>query len=101
MTMPDLPEVRASDAERAAALDLLRAHCEAGRLTLDEFGERSATALAARTRGELDVLLRDLPPIRHPGPPAPAPRPRSRAQREFVGHLTVYIVVNVFLIILW
>jgi Domain of unknown function (DUF1707) len=32
-----------------------------GRLTLDEFSERLELAYAARTRGDLDPLLRDLP----------------------------------------
>jgi hypothetical protein len=57
----DQPRVRASDADRAAVADALRAHCAAGRLDVDELEQRLAAALAARTLGELDALVRDLP----------------------------------------
>jgi Domain of unknown function (DUF1707) len=54
-------ELRASDAERAATVELLeRAHGE-GRLTMPEFEERAAAAYAARTRRELAKLTADLP----------------------------------------
>ena len=66
-------QLRASDAERDAAAGRLReAHAE-GRLTVEEFSERLDAALAARTRGDLEALTRDLP-----APPGPAPsRPRT------------------------
>lgn len=35
----------------------------AGRLTIVEFEERTAGTLAARTRGDLDDLTSDLPPV--------------------------------------
>jgi hypothetical protein len=57
----DLPEVRVADADRERAVVELREHAVAGRLTLEEFGERVDQAYAARTRGELDVVLRELP----------------------------------------
>ena len=38
-----------------------------GMLGLDEFSERSDAALAARTRGELNVVLVDLPGLVHAG----------------------------------
>jgi len=41
---------RASDSDRDRAVSLLRDHCVVGRLTLDEFSERTGSALAARTR---------------------------------------------------
>ena len=41
--------VRASDAERDQAVALLQLHFAAGRLTLAELEERSATACTART----------------------------------------------------
>jgi hypothetical protein len=55
------PAVRVADADRDGACAALREHCVAGRLTLDEFADRTDRALAARTREELDALTRDLP----------------------------------------
>ena len=57
---------RASDSDRDRAVSLLRDHCVVGRLTLDEFSERTGSALAARTRGELDAVLADLPAVPQP-----------------------------------
>ena len=59
--MSDLPELRASDADRERVVTQLREQTVAGRLTLEEFSERSDRALAARTTVELDELARDLP----------------------------------------
>jgi hypothetical protein len=53
--------VRASDAERDAVVGRLNQAVGEGRLTMDEFSERLELAYAARTRGDLDLLLRDLP----------------------------------------
>jgi Flp pilus assembly protein TadB len=55
------PKVRASDADRDQAAAALREHLVAGRLTSDEFDERLDKAYAARTLGELDDLMADLP----------------------------------------
>lgn len=75
--------IRASDADRDAVLSDLGEHFQAGRLTSAEFDERTGWALAARTWGELEELVADLPAA---GPasqsPAPAattlPQPASR-----------------------
>jgi hypothetical protein len=53
--------LRASDAERDAVVGRLNQAVGEGRLTLDEFSQRLELAYAARTRGDLDPLLRDLP----------------------------------------
>jgi hypothetical protein len=53
--------VRASDADREAAVVRLQAAVGEGRLDLDEFGQRADAAYAAVTRDELDRLLADLP----------------------------------------
>jgi len=52
---------RASDSDRDRVVSVLRDHCAVGRLTLDEFSERTGAALVARTRGDLDAVLADLP----------------------------------------
>ena len=59
--MNDLPAERVSDAEREQAAVLLREHCVAGRLTLEEFSERLDEAYAARTKAELVAVTRELP----------------------------------------
>jgi hypothetical protein len=55
------PAMRASDAERDAALRRLQDAFAEGRLGDDEFDERMHAALGARTRADLDVLFADLP----------------------------------------
>ena len=54
-------QMKASDADRDAVLSDLSEHFQAGRLTADEFDDRTGQALAARTWGELRDLMRDLP----------------------------------------
>jgi hypothetical protein len=61
--MPGDPRLRASDADRDRVAALLREHHAAGRLTADEFQERLAATFAAKTMGELDELMADLPAI--------------------------------------
>jgi ferric-dicitrate binding protein FerR (iron transport regulator) len=53
--------MKASDADRDAVLSDLSEHFQAGRLTADEFEDRTGRALAARTWAELRDLLHDLP----------------------------------------
>lgn len=53
--------LRASDAEREAALRVLAAHFADGRLDRAEFDERADAALAARTQDQLRALFADLP----------------------------------------
>jgi hypothetical protein len=51
----------ASDAERDWTCAQLQEACVQGRLTTEELAERIGRALSARTRSELETLLRDLP----------------------------------------
>lgn len=60
--MADAPDVLASDAEREATIDRLRAAAAEGRLTLDELGDRVEATAQARTRAQLAELVADLPP---------------------------------------
>jgi len=57
------PPILASDAERESACAILREASVDGRLTLDEFTQRIGSALAARTRPELEDVTRDLPAV--------------------------------------
>jgi hypothetical protein len=54
-------ELRASDAERDRIADILREALAEGRLTADEHAERVEGVLGAKTVGELEVFIRDLP----------------------------------------
>ncbi len=71
-TAPRTAELRASDADRDRIADLLREALAEGRLTADEHAERVEGVLAAKTVGELDVFVQDLP-IAHPRAAAHAP----------------------------
>ncbi len=53
--------VRASDADRDRSAAALSEHYAAGRLTLEEYHERLDQAYAAKTLGDLDDLMTDLP----------------------------------------
>jgi hypothetical protein len=54
-------DLRVSDADRDRALSELSEAFQAGRITADEFEQRSGQALGARTGKELSTLLADLP----------------------------------------
>lgn len=60
-------DMRVGDAEREAAAAELREHYASGRLTLDELNERIDKAFAAKTRGDLNALMTDLPSARPGG----------------------------------
>jgi hypothetical protein len=85
----DRAGLRASDADRERAVELLRGHAAVGRLTVEELDERCSRALSARTFGELDELTADLPPIAPPPaalpPAAPAPRYELPGRVAFSG----------------
>ena len=57
------PRMRASDDDRDRTASLLREHHAAGRLDAEEFNERLDRTYAAKTLGELDEILSDLPAI--------------------------------------
>jgi hypothetical protein len=84
-TSRDYPpgDLRVSDADRDRAVSALSAAFQAGRLSHEEFEERSAQALRARTGKELTALLADLPPER--APVARAPRRLERTHRRLVA----------------
>jgi len=69
-------QLRIGNVERNAAMKALDAHLEAGRLGVEEYGDRSAKAAGATTADELEELFSDLPEP-HPALPggdgAPAP----------------------------
>jgi hypothetical protein len=60
-------DIRVSDADRDLALAELSEHFQTGRLTQDEFDERSSRALGAKTGDDLRELFTDLPAHQRPG----------------------------------
>jgi DUF1707 SHOCT-like domain len=74
-------DLRIGDAEREAALHALGEHFSAGRLNVDEYGERSAKVTAAKNQRHLRELFADLP---YPHPrllgDGPWPGPMSPVQ---------------------
>ncbi len=78
--------LRASDAEREAALRILATHFADGRLEQAEFDERTDAALTARTRDQLSALFVDLPgPMPVPSPNAEQPGVAERASALFAA----------------
>ena len=99
---------RAGDADRNRTAELLKEAHAAGFLTLEEVDERLGNALTARTRGELDRLVADLPPEwrasqergqRPVGPPARR-RPTLPAEAVWLVPLVVVVTGVVLLAIL-
>jgi Flp pilus assembly protein TadB len=80
--------LRLSDVERDDAVSELSTHFQAGRLTMEEFSERSDQALRAKTRGDLTGLFTDLPSAPVPAP-ALAAVPASQAGRQAVQPVLV------------
>lgn len=64
--------MRASDADRDRIADILREALAEGRLDTEEHSERLDGVYAAKTMGQLEPLVRDLP---RPGGSSPAERP--------------------------
>jgi hypothetical protein len=94
--------LRASDADRDQTISKLTDHFQAGRLTTEEFDERSGRALRARTRADLAALLADLPPDPPPDR-APVTDPVTGAgsvRRRLPGGLSRIWVVIVIVIAL-
>jgi Domain of unknown function (DUF1707) len=75
--------IRASDRDRDKATEILREAYAAGRLNREELDERSLTAYAARTWGELDDLTADVP-----APPPGGSPPEMVATRNAVRYIS-------------
>jgi hypothetical protein len=86
--------LRASDADRDAVAERLRAAAVEGRLEADELEQRLHVALRARTYGQLQQLLDDLPVA--PGPWRGRRRVSARsttAAAVLAVRLLVFVVV--------
>jgi hypothetical protein len=105
------PNIRASDADRDRTVSLLREHHAAGRLTTEEFGERLDRAFTAKTVGDIDALLKDLPGIdfyrlpdaaltRYPRRRPPAV-PRSGRSAPWLAAWSVWLSVSAVCFVVW
>jgi hypothetical protein len=82
----DRPELRASDSDRRAVTDLLRASHLEGRLTVDELEDRLDRAHRAVTLGDLAALHEDLP---QPRPIVRRRRPRAPGRVSFTERVAL------------
>jgi hypothetical protein len=85
--------LRLAHADRESAVRDLECHAQAGRLTIDEFGERMECAMGAVTFGDLVPVFDDLPRL-----PAGA-NSRRYAWRSLFRHLMIYLMVNALIFI--
>jgi Domain of unknown function (DUF1707) len=106
------PQLRASDEDRDRTAALLREHHALGRLTAEEFSERLDKAFAAKTIGDLDELLRDLPSIdlfRLPDSKLTRQPKQAQVQQAHHGHGSAgwraawgcYLTVNLVCLVVW
>lgn len=102
-------DLRVGDSERDQTATQLSEHFAAGRLDISEFNERTEQALSARTRGELDLVLSDLPllPVTvkpsTPDIPSKGVSPQQMAERREWRRsmLTTWAVFAVFFVAIW
>ena len=103
------PALRCSDADRERVVADLNKHFTEGRLTLDEFDQRSSSAYQARTYADLAILTADLPggqvvptvvaePEQVPLPAPPAERGRWQ---DVAGAVGSWLSVSVVLTVIW
>jgi hypothetical protein len=81
-------EMRAADADRQTVADRLKSALDEGRLDLHEYDERLQQAYAAKTYGELDRLLHDLPTAAPVAMPAAAVvAPGGHVTADWLAHV--------------
>ncbi|NEA37314.1 DUF1707 domain-containing protein [Streptomyces sp. SID13031] len=99
--------LRIGDAERDTAVEELSEHFVAGRLTQDEFEERSDQATRARYADEVELLFADLPELvaKQQGRGRRHPRTRAGAPPPFLWIIPVLmlglVVSSVLLVAPW
>lgn len=101
----DRPSLRVGDRERERTAALVSDAAAAGYVGIEELDGRLEDVWAARTAGELDAVVADIPVDRLEA--GPAARPAERAERGrpsatgFRVHLSSYIGVMTLLVGVW
>lgn len=85
--------MRASDSDREQVAERLRQAATEGRLHDDELDERLGVALSARTYGELDTLVADLPPTT-----VARRRPQTPVRHRSAAAVAIPLVLAVVLV---
>jgi hypothetical protein len=113
MTQPAYGHMRASDADRERAADVLRAGFTEGRLSQEEYSDRVGRVQVSRTYGDLAGLVYDLPvgplgslsapqlpypayppvPLFPPGPGYPGPPPAAPKQRDSLAIMSLAVAL--------
>lgn len=85
----ELPELRASDADRERVAEVLREVVAEGRLDMEEFEERLDATYKARTYGELAPITRDLPAagVTPPSPVSMVKEPAGSGAGDWAGRI--------------
>jgi hypothetical protein len=111
--MASRDQMRAADADREQVAGRLREALDEGRLTLDELDERLREVYAARTFGDLDRVVADLPAPRPPeqsqlapvSPTRPVPPSRHEPTPKLASWLSylwrVWLVVVGINLVIW
>ncbi|MFG2038192.1 DUF1707 domain-containing protein [Dactylosporangium sp. NPDC048998] len=107
-------DLRAADVDRQFVAERLKAALDEGRLSLGEYDDRLKETYAARTYGDLDVILKDLPGFHPVGgsrvePAAPVAddpderpgRSDSRNPRWLVGVWSAWFVAVSVNVVIW
>ena len=111
-------ELRAADVDRQFVAERLKGALDEGRLSLSEYDERLQEVYAAKTYGDLDKVLVDLPgfvPVEHsqmvPAPPMTYPtqavrqemagRPLSGVPRWLVAVWSAWLVAVSVNVVIW
>jgi hypothetical protein len=92
------PNMRVGDAEREMVAGQLREHYADGRLTLDELNERIDLTLTAKTRAELDGVLRDLPGTARPLVPVQPTRQQYGPRPGFAATMAAQAVLLLWMV---
>jgi hypothetical protein len=93
-------ELRAGDDDRERVVGALHRHAQAGRLDPIELDERVEAALNAKTFGELEALIRDLPDEART-PEARALAERRAAVAKLREHVGSWVGVAVITTAIW
>lgn len=91
---PD-PTAPATDDEREQTVGALQQHVGAGRLELRDFDARAAAAYAAKTHGDLQALVGDLPALPPVGADADA-KPHDPG-----GHWRSWVLTGLIYVVIW